>query len=141
MIDFIKRNVCLTVAAALASNALGCGSLMYPNRRGAQGGRIDVGVAVLDAIGLLFFVIPGVIAFAVDFSDGAIYLPGGGGDGRFGLRKVRFDRSGGAGAIETAVLTQTGRAVDLSAGGVKVARLSSTAELPARFAGAASTRN
>jgi hypothetical protein len=30
---------------------------------------------VLNAIGLLFFFIPGIIAFAVDFSTGAIYLP------------------------------------------------------------------
>ena len=32
---------------------------------------------MLDGIGLLLFIIPGVIAFAVDFSTGAIYLPGG----------------------------------------------------------------
>jgi len=54
-----------------------CGTLLYPERRGQRSGRIDVGVAVLDGIGLLFFIIPGVIAFAVDFSTGAIYLPGG----------------------------------------------------------------
>jgi len=35
-------------------------------------------VVALDAIGLLFFFVPGVIAFAVDFVTGAIYLPGGG---------------------------------------------------------------
>ena len=33
-------------------------------------------MAVLDGIGLLFFILPGVIAFAVDFSNGTIYLPG-----------------------------------------------------------------
>lgn len=32
---------------------------------------------ILDGIGLLFFLVPGVIAFAVDFSNGTIYLPGG----------------------------------------------------------------
>ena len=44
-------------------------------------------MAVLDGIGLLFFIIPGVIAFAVDFSNGTIYLPGtasiNGVDGQF----------------------------------------------------------
>jgi hypothetical protein len=30
---------------------------------------------VLDGIGLLVFLVPGVIAFAVDFATGAIYLP------------------------------------------------------------------
>lgn len=54
-----------------------CGTLLYPERRGQTHGRIDVGVAVLDGIGLLLFVIPGLIAFVVDFATGAIYLPGG----------------------------------------------------------------
>ncbi len=54
-----------------------CGTLLYPERRGQTHGRIDVGVAVLNGIGLLLFVIPGIIAFAVDFATGAIYLPGG----------------------------------------------------------------
>jgi hypothetical protein len=40
-----------------------------------HGGRIDWGVAALDGLGLLLFFIPGVIAFVVDFSTGAIYLP------------------------------------------------------------------
>ena len=63
-------------AAAVGAAALsGCGTILYPNRRGQSRGRIDVGVALLDALGLLFFIIPGVIAFAVDFSTGAIYLP------------------------------------------------------------------
>ena len=56
---------------------VGCGSLLYPERRGQKAGRIDPGVAILDGLGLLVFIIPGVIAFAVDFSTGAIYLPGG----------------------------------------------------------------
>ncbi len=37
---------------------------------------MDIGVVLLDGIGLLFFIIPGVIAYAVDFSNGTIYLPG-----------------------------------------------------------------
>ena len=53
----------------------GCGTLMYPERKGQKGGRIDVGIVVLDGIGLLAFLIPGIIAYAVDFSNGAIYLP------------------------------------------------------------------
>ena len=31
----------------------------------------------MNAIGLLFYIIPGLLAFAVDFTTGAIYLPGG----------------------------------------------------------------
>ena len=54
-----------------------CGTLIYPERRGQTSGRIDVGIAILDGIGVLLFIIPGLIAFAVDFATGAIYLPGG----------------------------------------------------------------
>src|SRR5215510_1038009 len=52
-----------------------CGTLLYPERRGQPAGRLDVGVVVLDGIGLLLFLVPGVIAFVVDFATGAIYLP------------------------------------------------------------------
>lgn len=62
---------------ALLLNLAACGTILHPERKGQTGGRIDAGVAVLDAIGLLFFIIPGVIAFAVDFSNGTIYLPSG----------------------------------------------------------------
>ena len=53
-----------------------CGFLLYPERRGQTHGRIDPAIAVLDGVGLLLFVIPGIVAFAVDFATGTIYLPG-----------------------------------------------------------------
>jgi hypothetical protein len=111
---------------------------MYPDRRGYHGGRIDPGVAILDGIGLLFFIIPGVIAFAVDFSDGAIYYPSYHHDERFGaLRRIPFDRSGNRKAqIEAIVRARTGRDVDLDRADVRVIELSSIDELPARFAAA-----
>jgi hypothetical protein len=71
------RKFSMVILALLLFQQFGCGTILYPERRGQQSGRIDVGVAVLDGIGLLFFIIPGVIAFAVDFSTGAIFLPGG----------------------------------------------------------------
>ncbi len=55
---------------------IGCGTLIYPERRGQKAGKVDVHVAILDGLGLLLFIIPGVVAFAVDFATGAIYLPG-----------------------------------------------------------------
>lgn len=69
----------LTVALVTAGvlNLTACGTLMHPERKGQTGGRVDAGVVALDAVGLLFWFIPGVIAFAVDFSNGTIYLPGG----------------------------------------------------------------
>ena len=61
--------------ALVGAAAASCGTILYPERRGQPRGPVDPGVVVLDAIGLLFFLIPGIIAFAVDFSTGAIYLP------------------------------------------------------------------
>ncbi len=61
--------------AVISPSATGCGTILYPERRGQRSGRFDWGVVALNAVGLLFFFIPGVIAFAVDFSTGAIYLP------------------------------------------------------------------
>lgn len=58
-------------------NLTACGTILHPERKGQVGGRLDPGVVILDAIGLFVFFIPGVIAFAVDFSNGTIYLPGG----------------------------------------------------------------
>ena len=65
------------VCAALLSQLAACGTLLYPERRGQLAGKIDPAVAGMNAIGVLFFVIPGLIAFAIDFASGAIYLPGG----------------------------------------------------------------
>lgn len=64
------------VAAALLTQLTACGTLFFPDRRGQIEGKIDPVVAALNAIGVLFYVIPGLIAFGVDFATGAIYLPG-----------------------------------------------------------------
>ncbi len=53
-----------------------CGTILYPERRGHKGGELDPAVVVLDALGLLFFIIPGVVSFAVDFDTGCIYMGG-----------------------------------------------------------------
>lgn len=63
--------------AALLTQLTACGTILYPDRRGQIEGKIDPVVAVMDAIGILFYVIPGLIAFGVDFATGAIYYPGG----------------------------------------------------------------
>ena len=65
------------VVAALFTQLTACGSIFFPDRRGQIDGKIDPMIAVLDAVGLLFYVIPGLIAFGVDFATGAIYFPPG----------------------------------------------------------------
>ncbi len=63
------------LAATLLTQLAACGTLFFPDRRGQIEGKVDPLVVGLDAIGILFYVIPGLIAFGVDFATGAIYLP------------------------------------------------------------------
>ncbi|MEK1905425.1 MAG: polyribonucleotide nucleotidyltransferase [Pseudomonas sp.] len=65
------------LALSLLTQLSACGTLFYPDRRGQIEGQVDPVVAALDAIGILFYVIPGLIAFGIDFATGAIYLPNG----------------------------------------------------------------
>jgi hypothetical protein len=70
--------VSLAVALVVIVQLTGCGYFLYPERRGQKPfGRVDPAIAVLDALGLLLFVLPGVIAFAVDITNGTLYFPGG----------------------------------------------------------------
>jgi len=66
------------VSVMLIIQLSACGYFLYPERRGQKPvGQIDPAVAVLDALGLLLFIVPGVIAFAVDISNGTLYFPSG----------------------------------------------------------------
>jgi hypothetical protein len=63
-------------AASTACCVTGCGTLLHSERRNQpHSNQIDWGIVALDSLGLLLFFIPGIVAFAVDFSTGAIYLP------------------------------------------------------------------
>lgn len=75
--SIMKPVLASTLSALLILELSGCGTIIYPERRGQVGGRIDPTVVIMDGIGLLFWVIPGVIAFAVDFATGAIYTSSG----------------------------------------------------------------
>ncbi len=69
------RFMSLSLLGLVEIATVGCGTILYPARKGQPAGRLDWGVVALDAVGLLFFLVPGVIAFAVDFNNGTIYLP------------------------------------------------------------------
>jgi hypothetical protein len=83
---------------------------------------------VLDGIGLLVFLVPGIIAFAVDFSTGAIYLPPeyamlGPGNG-VEMRKVQVDPANlTPERVEAVVRSQTGKAINLHAGNYRATKL------------------
>lgn len=72
-----SRFIAGVLAVTLLTQLSACGSIFYPDRRGQIEGRIDPGIAIANAVGLLFYVIPGLLAFAIDFATGAIYLPDG----------------------------------------------------------------
>lgn len=112
-----------------------CGTLLHPERRGQPAGRIDPAIVLLDGLGLLLFFIPGVIAFAVDFSNGTIYIPPEEcrhADVRphdeSGFVAVRFEPGTlTRAALEDAVNSATGRAVRLAPGGYQTESIESLA--------------
>lgn len=73
--NWSRREIVRYGVTAGALTVVGCGTVLHPERRGQSAGPLDWKVVALDAIGLLFFFVPGVIAFAVDFNNGTIYLP------------------------------------------------------------------
>lgn len=72
---WLRRLTTFSSIALLVTALTACGTIIHPERKGQVSGRIDPAIAVLDGIGLLLYFVPGVIAFAVDFSNGTIYLP------------------------------------------------------------------
>ena len=137
MFKKIMKTLSVLVCAVLIVQLAGCGTIMYPDRRGQKTGSLDVGVVLLDGIGLLFFLIPGVIAYAVDFSTGAIYLPGTsrGSLDLKDIKQVKFDPKHYTDAtIEKIVKEETGHAVKLKQDNIKISRLRSIDDMMARFA-------
>ena len=107
-----------------------CGTILYPERRGQASGKIDIGVALLDGIGILLFFVPGIVAFAVDFATGAIYLPPGEDYSNLnaipaGKKIMVADIPLTQENLKQILLEQTGRQVDLNGEKIMVARLSS----------------
>ena len=126
----LLRGTSLFIAVAVLFCTTSCGTIMHPERRGQSAGRIDVGVALLDGIGLLFFFVPGVIAFAVDFSTGAIYLPYGSSDldlSPSGLKNAEVvhvePTSLSRSEIESIVKEKIGKDVELASPETRVAKV------------------
>lgn len=77
MTNRFLRTVAAGTMLTVGTSSVGCGYILYPERRGNQGGAIDAGTMVMDLLWLLAGIIPGVVALIVDFSSGAIYVGGG----------------------------------------------------------------
>lgn len=143
-----RRRFLQLFGAVAAAEVMGCGAVIYPERIGQPRGEMDWEIVALDALGLILFFVPGVIAFAVDFATGAIYLPPRGYSGMeptpAGTEEWRtvnvppdeLDRTG----IAAAVTRETGTPVDLTSPDVQTRPLdglqsfnSETAELASQW--------
>lgn len=69
------------ISTGLAASAVctsGCGTLLHQERVGQCRGGIDDldwTVVGMNSIGLIFFFVPGVIAFAIDYYNGSLFYP------------------------------------------------------------------
>jgi hypothetical protein len=110
----IKKAISLTLASAFVMQLAACGTIMHPERKGQAAGQLDTSIVALNAVGLLFFLVPGVIAFAVDFNNGAIYLPGGSAaidSDEVNIVTIEGDMTNEM--IEQVVYQQTGKSINL----------------------------
>lgn len=75
----MKRSLaCALLGVASFLPLTGCATMFFPERQMANhSGKLDPNIVILNGVGLLFFVVPGLFAFGVDFATGAIYLPEG----------------------------------------------------------------
>lgn len=137
MLNIFMKTLNVFVCAAFMLQLTGCGTIMYPERKGQKSGRIDSGVAFLDGLGLLFFLVPGVIAFAIDFNNGTIYLPGTSAsalDIRY-MKKVKFDpRRDSISGIEEIIKKETGYEVKLYQDGTLMSEMQSVDDMMRNFA-------
>jgi hypothetical protein len=119
MIKNLSKTIALILIAAQLS---ACGTILHPERKGQVDGRIDPSIAVLNGIGLLFFLVPGVIAFAVDFNNGTIYLPNSADATEFDPNDARIVKTHGEltpNQLQAVISAELGQPVDLTAAQVR----------------------
>lgn len=134
-----RRTVMAGLAAGAASLLTSCGTLIYPDRAyQKKRGAIDPSIVILDGIGLFFFIIPGLVAFAVDFTTGAIYFPADHEPGepeRMLFDQYKSDAKLDQQEIERVVAARTGQTIDLARNQVEVVQLGSLGEFWTAYAG------
>ena len=67
------RSVAAILAVSLVLSTASCAYILKPEQRGNSQGEIDTTNLVFDILWLIPGLIPGVVALAVDFGNGAIY--------------------------------------------------------------------
>jgi hypothetical protein len=131
----LTRMIAVSLSAVMVLQLSACGTVFYPERKGTKSGEIDPVVAVADAIGLLFFFVPGVVAFAVDFSNGTIYKSG---KRHSSLTPAELKSVSPNGTLDKKALSvlmskKLGLAVNLDSSGLQMKKFSSEAELLAHL--------
>lgn len=134
----LKKCVVVLGLVAFLQSTAGCGLLLHPERQGSKGGNLDPVIVLLDGLGLFFFLVPGIVAFAVDVSTGCIYTGGGGGgskrrhfsaieqgqpinaDELAGMKKITLNGPVTKASIEAALERELGQKVDITAPDVQV---------------------
>ena len=128
---YVTKSIAISLTMIMVLELSACGTVFYPERKGTKSGSIDPVVAIADAIGLLFFFIPGVIAFAVDFNNGTIYLP----HGRHAsltpaeLKSVTVNGTLDKKALSQLISQKLGQPIDLNATDVQMKRFDSKESL------------
>ena len=89
---FSTRLLCAALGTTLLTQLTACGTLFYPDRRGQIEGKLDPAIVAANAVGLLFYIIPGLIAFGIDFATGAIYFP----EGKYSVAPEKLQNTLGA---------------------------------------------
>lgn len=123
----IKSIASPILVVALSLQLFSCGYLIHPERRGQKSGQVDWAIAGLDAIGLLFFVIPGLVAFGVDIYSGTIYMSNNGrGFSEADLdnmQAIKIDpKNINSQTIAAAIQANTGLVVDLNSSSLRIYR-------------------
>ncbi len=126
MPSWLRRSLAgLTLVVSLTA-LVGCGTLFHPERKGQMSGRIDPVVAIANGVGLLVFIVPGVIAYAVDFSNGTIYLPSG--HNAAGVDTLRLEESMDVASLERLLSDKSGKPVSLDSELMRVEEVESLDE-------------
>jgi len=122
MKNALRKGVIVTLLICLLTAFSSCAFFLYPERRGNSAGRVDAPILVADCALLIFFFVPGVIALAVDFASGAIYVAAGqshsesSGKQWASVKEIDCDTAMllDSNFLQRLIKTQTGQSVDLA---------------------------
>lgn len=126
MSSLLRRGLTGLALGVSITALVGCGTLFHPERKGQASGRIDPAIAIANGVGLLFFIVPGVIAYAVDFSNGTIYLPSG--HTSAGVDALKLEEDMDVATLERLLSEKSGKPVSLDSELLRVEEVASLDE-------------